>query len=901
MKRNLIMIGAALLALAAQAYSSPELKSVRSEVQDKSVRIVVDGSGLTDPKVIRAYSGTSYIVEFAGELTGKPGRQHLNKNSVGYVQWGWYSARPPKVRVHVKLLDGSINPTLEKTESGYIIWVNKPKNAVTDSVAPEKALTADEMAMQEAIAKLKQHAEPPANNEKAVKEVPPVEKPGAALKEEIAKTQAKAVAQDSFPERVPPLDAVPQRTPVLPPVRQEPMVTLDFVGTDVLQIIKALSIQTGFNIIASPEVSPYDDPLRLTLSLHNVTVDNALNLISAMAGLRFARVGNTYVVTRTDQFNDAMRQILDRSGDRFETRVITLASGAASQIKDATLKAIPQHGSRGFYEIMVPGEGVQEAVQSQPTQAMPFGLPAGIDPASLGLGAGMIQPQTPAQPQNNKPKAENIRSGYLIVVGEIARLEEVAEYVRLLDRNIADSYSFAGMSEIGTVVIPIQSGQTERIKSMLEGLVAENPNGKAFTITESSLSELLEAEESTHVLLMIGPKSELPALERFAMNLDADLCNAVGIRYVSGIQDRERIYEVVELNYIEPTIAQFDLKNRVRGLHVTVLPEPVTPGIIGEEETEKQARPGDEGAEVGNKAELKRTIGREPMRLILRGTRQQIADARAYLAQVDLAPQQVALELRVMELTREDAQRVGIDWGLLTGGRLINLRVNQGTGDTADSPGTISGGYNFRGGDLLSGIATLDKIATNRNLIARPNALVSDGRSTSMFVGDTVRYVETIVSSQAGPTVQIGEIQVGVTFNVQARVGGNGNIALDLDQNFSILTQFLPVPGGGNIPQTSDRVTRMFVNMKSGETLAIGGLILEQDRKRIAGIPILMDLPIIGQFFSRTETSKERTEIVFFLTAFLVDDDNRSNAASPRTSETRQPDPRGDYLQGGGG
>lgn len=892
MKRNLIMIGAALLALAAQAYSAAELKNVRTEVQDRSVRIAVDGSGLTDPKVIRAYSGTSYIVEFAGSLNGRAGRQNLNRNNVAYVQWGWFNARPPKVRVHVKLLDGSIDPTIEKSENGYTIWVNRPKDEES-----KPALSSDEKAMQEAIDKLKGYVDTPPAVQKASTTEPPVQKAGSALNEEISKVQAAAVAQDAFPERVPPLDAVPQRAPVAPPVRQEPMVSLDFVGTDVLQIIKALSIQTGFNIIASPEVSPVDDPLRLTLSLHNVTVDNALNLISAMAGLRFARVGNTYVVTKTDQFNDAMRQILDRSGDRFETRVITLASGAASQIKDATLKAIPQHGSRGFYEIMVPGEGVQEAIQTQPAPAAPFGMPAGLDFGAMGL----VPPQVQQPVQNDKPKNNNVRSGYLIVVGEQARLEEVSEYVRLLDRSIADSYSFSGVAEVGTVVVPIQSGQTSRIVTMLESLVNDNPNGSAFTITESSLSELPEAEESTHVLLMIGPKSELPALERFAMSLDEDLCAAVGIRYLTGPQDRERIYEVIELNYIEPTIAQFDLKNRVRGLHVTVLPEPVTPGIIGEEETEKQARPDDEGAQVGNKAELTRSIGREPMRLILRGTRQQIAEARDYLAKVDIAPRQVALELRVMELTREDAQRVGIDWGLLTGGRLVNLRVNQGSGDTADVPGTISGTYNYRGNDFLSGIATLDRIANNRNLIARPNALVSDGRATSLFVGDTVRYVETIVSSQNGPTVQIGEIQVGVTFNVQARIGGDGNIALDLDQNFSILTQFLPVPGGGNIPQTSDRVTRMFVNMKSGETLAIGGLILEQDRRRIAGIPILMDLPIIGQFFSRTETSRDRTEIVFFLTAFLVDEDNRSNAASPRESERRLPDPRNDYIQGNGG
>jgi type II secretory pathway component GspD/PulD (secretin) len=172
---------------------------------------------------------------------------------------------------------------------------------------------------------------------------------------------------------------------------------------------------------------------------------------------------------------------------------------------------------------------------------------------------------------------------------------------------------------------------------------------------------------------------------------------------------------------------------------------------------------------------------------------------------------------------------------------------------------------------------------------------VSDGRSTNLFVGDTVRYIKTIQSTQNGTTVETAEVQVGVDFNIHARIGGDGQIALSLDQNFSILTGFTPVPGGGNLPQTSDRLTNMFVNMRSGETLALGGLILEQDRKRVNGIPLLKDLPIIGHLFKRTDNSKIKTEIVFFLTAVEVNQESRKNAASPATSSTKVPDPLGDY------
>lgn len=103
------------------------------------------------------------------------------------------------------------------------------------------------------------------------------------------------------------------------------------------------------------------------------------------------------------------------------------------------------------------------------------------------------------------------------------------------------------------------------------------------------------------------------------------------------------------------------------------------------------------------------------------------------------------------------------------------------------------------------------------------------------------------------------------------------------------------------MPQTSDRKASMFVNMRSGETIALGGLIQDTDRKKVSGIPGLMDLPFIGWLFRRTDNTRVRTEIVFFLTAVEVTFDDRANAASPRNSLNSVPDPHGDYFGNRGG
>lgn len=946
MKRTLIT-GAtvALLAQGAWAQSSARLTQIEVKPLGPGLEVYVKGDALGTPRTQRVLRGTSYIVEFDAHLGIDPKRETITAGHATFVEWGWFTSRPAKVRVHIKLEDGETPIRVDKEEGAYVVRINLPtdkaaltalrtqQNGVNSLVTPPTAnqvtgpqgdVSADgRTSFGQMVNDLATGTTPPV-------QTPPVQTPPTEVKPpvEVKPTETKPPVEEKKEEpartipspRDLPLPTRPLRpvTPVEAPAvpaqtpaqviqsntlaarngstNMQRQVSLDFVDTDVVQILKALALQADVNIVTSPKIGSAGNPTNLTLSLTKVTLEEALSFITAMAGLRYARVDSTFVVTPAGELNDTMRQILERSNN-YETRVVNLMSGDAKQIREATLKAFPQDGREGYYDVMVP----EAQMGSGPVTAPPAGA----------NGAAQADGQA-APPQAAPPVAPTGRVYYVMIMGDKSRLDSIEKYVRELDNRITNSFSVSRAEDLGTVVVPIQSGDTERIKTMLERLLADNPRRADYSIQQTALSELSEADQATQMLLMIGPKSEVAKLEAFASELDRQLCGAVGITYVSDAGSSQRGYEVLELKYIEPMVAEFDLKNRIRGLHVTVVPDPVTPGITGEDEGKKaedpqtagQGQAGGAGQGGGGgtnrEAELRRQIGREPMRLVVRGTPDQIAQAKAYLALVDVAPRQVALELRVLELSKEDAFKMGLDWNLLTGGRLSQIRFNQNPGGQAALPGSISGNFNFNQGPS-NFLGVLDQLAGGNKLIARPNALVSDGRGTRLFVGDTIRYIKQIQASQSGTTVITDELEVGALFDIKARVGAEGAIALDLEQNFSILTSFLPVPGGGQLPQTSDRRTSMFVNMKSGETIAIGGLILDQDRKTVSGIPILKDLPIIGRlFFSRTETSRDRTEIVFFLTAKVVNEDNRDDAASPRRNETAVPDPMKDYTTTGG-
>jgi len=864
-----------LIGMAGIAQAKSDISSVSHlKAANGTHSIVIKGEGLAKPTIITVPAKNTTIYEFNANLRTNRGTIKVQDAGVSSVQFGWFSAKPPKVRFAFRL-NGGFSPTLIETKEGWTISfggkavatppakTNEPKTKESGNATPKLPYGKDYLPMP---------GEPGAPK--------PVAGSIADLKDdtEPVKTQVTETKDSQT--------AAPRTVANVVPGDMVQMVSLDFVGTDIVQILKALSIQSNVNIVASPDVSPVDKPVKLTVSLNKVSLDDALSYITAISGLRYARVSNTYIVTQSENFSSAMRQVMERMGSRYETRVVNLISGQAQKIKEATEKAIPPAGKSGFYEVIVPTGNDLPGVA--PT-ASADGKDAGKAPAQAG--------------------ATQSRIYYLMVVGDPTRVQEVETYIRDLDMKITDSSSFSRKADMGTVVIPIQSGETGRIKTMIDGLIAEHPRAGEFTIQESVLEGATKGESSTMTLLMIGPKDDVKRLETFAKTFDRELCAVMGRSYESDLAGLEKIWEVVDLNYVEPTMIELDLKTRFKGLQISLLPDPVTPGVKGSTsstETNTGATgmgsggagaAGDGGKEstASSSTDEHKITGREPMRLVLRGTRSQIDEAKNYIAMIDLAPRQIALELRVLEMTKEEALRMGIDWNVITGGRLSPIRFNQGLGDTAATPGTFSGTNEFNATDSASFLATLDQLNGGRNLIARPNALVSDGRSTNLFVGDTVRYIKTIQAGQNGVSVETGEVQVGVDFNIHARIGGDGQIALNLDQNFSILTGFTPVPGGGNLPQTSDRLTNMFVNMRSGETLALGGLILEQDRKRVNGIPLLKDLPIIGHLFKRTDNSKIKTEIVFFLTAVEVNQETRKNAASPATSSTKVPDPLGDY------
>ncbi len=887
---------ALITAMAFGAMAQGVIKSVEIKPLSQGMEVIVLGDKLEKPRDLRLLNGQSFIAEFDASLDVRGFRRRIDRGGVTSVEVGWFSAKPPKARIHFKL-QPSLTPIISEIDGGWTIKVGPGVTAEPGTVIPPTKPTGKADDFPSNTPPLKAAILPPVKT--AVQE-------NKATGSSQIKTDLKAETKpasnlkpdEAQAKPLPRLSNVPQPKPsagltASSQAAAEKRVNLEFVGADVIMILRALSQEAGVNIVTAPDISPSDRPSRLTVSLRGETVTNALNYVTVMAGLRYAKLGNTFFVTKAENFATTMRSFFRGDAARFDTRVVNLLSGEAGQIRQAVFASHSQEGSQGFYDILDPAGAGPVATSAEEKEALS---------AAQGAAGAQAQPRQPADMFQPKPTGGPAKATYLMVVGESRRLDEIVRAIQDIDSKISKSFSVGRNDDTAAVAIPILSGQTKQIKEMLEKLLAPNPRKADFTFSESTLRELSEGDLNTNVLLMIGPKAEIEVMKMYAQSLDENLCRTAGIAYTNEASGLERLYEVVDLQFIEPAMAAFDLKNRIRGLYVTTLPDPVTPAAAGigtrkDEKQEATRAPDQQGSgqptEAAKKEEMEKVIGREPMKLVLRGTRQQINEAKSYLAMVDVAPKQAAFEMRILDLSKEEALRLGFDWNLITGGRVQRLNNFISTTDGGNNQIQGSSG-------ALGFLATLDQANGGRNLLARPNALLSDGRGHNLFVGDTIRYVESIQSTQQGITVTTSSIDVGVTVNMVARLGANGSIALDLQTLFSLLNGFTPVPGGGQLPQTSERRSSTFVNMQAGEVIVLGGLIQDVDRKRIAGIPILKDLPIIGSLFSRTEKSKERTEVVFVIAAVEVTQGNRKDAASPRLREERTPNPADEYKRTGG-
>ncbi len=894
MKKLALLFSAAVTLALAGSASAQNVTNVTTDATTDGVVITVRGNGIPQPKTTLINGGKTALIEFRATWAYGNKSFSVNSNGIGNVRIAQFTLRPAVTRVAVTLTK-TTKPTVTQITTGWTITFG------TVSTTTHSAMD-DQNAMSKAMSELGQPtstwapkvAEPvvtePTENATPVvvkSEPTTLEKVESKSNVNDQKGQKPKQKEEPFPEKVPPLEPMKitrNWTPASDKTNTT-KVNLDFASTDVVIIIKALAEQTGANIVTAPDVSG-----QLNISLKNVTVEQALDLTTKLSGYRYAKIGNTYVVGTSSFLTKVLLQDPNTSSTGIVTKVVPLASRKAGEIKRAVIRALSIDVLNESIKIVHPQEtGVDDAIPSS-GGSMPAGtgsippMNPGGDPQAPPAGDPTQQPVQ--APQNSPagggqaPKSDpglgaEGDADYLILIGEQSRVDQAKLLITQIDSALAEMTGLhmggvnADMRPI-TMSYMVRGGKAEDLAAAI----------KAFAGPVSVVATP-KTSRAGQMVVLHGRPAEVERV--FLMLNEIDNVDASG----------EMVYHVYTVKFSDPRALRDRLLDAFDTINVAVGPEGAT-GLSykpdgasgGSSGAGGSATAGGSTTTGSSGAGAEATVGTPiyssfegnsvPMRLLISGPKAKVQNALVLLASIDKPLPVLAIEARVVELSKEDLVKAGLNWDIFTGGALKFLKLNNSQSNPANST-KIDISNSLFGGDVT---ASLDKLISNNNLIARPNVMAVDGREAVVFIGDKVRYVKNIQSGQNGSTIEVGEEEVGVKLNVLPRVGDNNIINLEIQPTVSFIKSFVEIPNGGLLPQTSVRTARTTLRMENGETIAIGGLITQQDRRDVQGVPLLMDLPLIGQLFRKTTNSKVKSEVCIFITVRVVDGDAVSGTNS---------------------
>ena len=255
------------------------------------------------------------------------------------------------------------------------------------------------------------------------------------------------------------------------------------------------------------------------------------------------------------------------------------------------------------------------------------------------------------------------------------------------------------------------------------------------------------------------------------------------------------------------------------------------------------------------------------------------------LVQLDRPQLQVAIDATVAEVTLNDNLSYGVQFFLQSKdsgvrGTVSNAPTSPPSGG-ASTNGLINlalnrafPGFNFLLGSESTPNVILDALhaVTTTKVLSNPSLVVIDNQVATLMVGSDVPISTgsaTVLSANNAVVNTIDYRNVGLILRLVPRISVNGNVRLDVEQEIS---QVQNTTGVGGNPTFTQRKVKSSIAVASGQTVLLAGLIQEQQDLTRGGIPILDQIPKLGDAFSHQSKSNTRTELIIFIRPQIIRD-----------------------------
>ncbi len=271
--------------------------------------------------------------------------------------------------------------------------------------------------------------------------------------------------------------------------------------------------------------------------------------------------------------------------------------------------------------------------------------------------------------------------------------------------------------------------------------------------------------------------------------------------------------------------------------------------------------------------------------LLIFASRHDMAMIKDIVSKLDVVLAQVLIETIIMDVSMDTTWALGISAAQtprqfssdFSGAGGMNMRRftdiaaggsgTSGTNAFTDLIGTGLRYFGKAGDDIfiqLEAAASDGKV----NVIQKPRIQTSHATPASIFIGSTVPYVSSTYYGggyAGGPSSSFQQLRVGIGLNVTPFINADGLVVMQIDETIDEISGSTAITGVGDVPNTTSRTLSAEVAVQDRETIILGGFIRNSQTKNRSGVPILMDIPLLGYLFRSTGDSKERKELIVLM------------------------------------
>jgi type IV pilus assembly protein PilQ len=286
-------------------------------------------------------------------------------------------------------------------------------------------------------------------------------------------------------------------------------------------------------------------------------------------------------------------------------------------------------------------------------------------------------------------------------------------------------------------------------------------------------------------------------------------------------------------------------------------------------QAQDQAAPAQGQGQAAAPAAPRVTVVAEPRTntIIVTGTAEQIALAERLIPSLDRPVQQVQLQIRVQAVSGEVIRNLGIKWETISGGNLIASFLSTGLNLIFDATRSLAS-LNIRA--VLDALEKqqLSRRLSDANLLVEDNygADSSDLRTTGAKGAEIKVGGRLLIPIRIGDQISVREFDYGLLVRVRPQISTDGSILLE------VFTQTGGDPADGpagsiRVPQQS---TLSKLRIRDGQTVVLGGLVQKVTDTSESKIPLLGDIPLLGELFKIRSASVKDDELIVIITGSIV-------------------------------